>query len=347
MSKKTKSTPQPVNVKNIIYEEEEDYLGTNQLTFILTGPEVNYVFSNTIVRVIESLVGSYAFHPSNIIFQKDTSIFNPDAMKLRISNMNIIFKDYQFETIDNFAETCVALEEQYDSIDKPLNELELLEKEKSKHLALMNNIHMYVDANNTEYDLLNVTSSSKYVTFYKDNKIIPDIYPREIQIVQLHPGKEINFVAKSDFNIPVFHNIYSSAHKVAHSYADDETTFKFLIKSNRQIPEQRIVLEACNIIILKLEKVRNKLKDKVNEIKTMESTVEITIENENHTMGGIVTRGFQDHEYTRSAGYKMPHPDEKKIILQLNIEGMSIKKVIDNVIDKLIANYTLVRNAFL
>lgn len=344
-SKSSKNDNTSVKVTNIIEEPDIKYFGTNSLRFTLTGSDVNHIFSNTIIRTIYSLVGCFAFHQDNITFTKNSSIFDPTHMKIRITNLAICFKDYEHDIMfPDFAEKCVQAEIEHDS-NKTLTEIELIDKNNAKQASMINNIHMFVDAKNNGDDILNVTSNSQYVTFHKDGKVIPDIFPRPVQIVQLNPGKEINFVAKSDFSIPMVHNCYSTVHKCMHCEIDDHT-YLFTVKSHRQIPERQIIKEACNIIIIKLNNVREKFIKALQEIPEKDSPIEIRLENENHTMGEIVNRGIQDHPKTRSCGCHMPHPDEKVVLFQINIEGMSVKKVIDEVIDKLIVNYSIVRDSF-
>jgi len=323
-------------------------MGINEYHITLSGPRMNNgIFTHTIVRTVVSLVGSYAFSGENIKFEKNTTIFNRDQIRLRISNIPILYKDYEYP---NYAERCVQLEKDVNEIDpKELSELEKIELDIKKKQSMVDNIHMYVNAINDTSDIMYVTSNAKYTTFYKDGVTIPDIYPREVSIIALQPGQEINFTAVSDFDIPMRNGIYRAAYSAFHREID-ENTFRLSVKSYRQIPDEQIVIEACNIIILKLNNLQSKIFLTMSSEEFLELNPdpdykgELVVENENHTMAEIFTRRIQDHVYIMNAAFIVRHPDENNFVFRYEANGASIKKIIDEVINELVADYTTVIN---
>jgi len=91
------------DIKYKIIEKQESIngLGSNFLKFKLSGSDINYIIVNSLVRVGLSLVGSFAWNPDFINIERDTSIFNQDYMRLRLSNIPIINKDYNNMVVAN------------------------------------------------------------------------------------------------------------------------------------------------------------------------------------------------------------------------------------------------------
>jgi DNA-directed RNA polymerase subunit L len=347
MSKsKTKLVNDRVNISEIIETESIDGFATNNLTFVMSGSQINHIFSNTIIRTIDSLVGAFAFDKTDIDFTSNTSIFNRDYMRVRISNTPILYKNYEYDAIDNFAETCVELEKARKNVnnERVLTDIEQIDELNKKKLSMINNIHMFVDAKNDTNDIIHVTTNSKFTTFHKDEKIIPDIYPREVKLCALKPGQEIKISAISSFNIPLERNCYSSAITTFHREID-ANTYKFKLVSLRQMREKQIVIEACKIINLKIMNIKNKLISKINSLKSttnIDYNAKIEIANENHTMGELLSRRLREHAFITYATFKMEHPDKNAIVFEYKAEGMTIGKILDTVVDEIIADYNLV-----
>lgn len=336
-----------LKISDIKYTYDNGSDGVKCFSFLLTGPNVTNEFSNAIVRTISTLVGSYAFAPNFITFDKNTSIFNCDYMRLRISNFPIPI-EIEENNDESFHQTCVDLEQKrYESIYNKKSDLEVLEELKIKQTSLINNIHMHVDAKNVGDDILQVTSNSQYVTFYKNGKIIKDIFPNEILIVELHPKTEITFTAKADFNIPMENTMYSSTYLCHHNEIEKNRSFLISYYSYGQLSEKKIIIEACKILILKLELLRNKITNSLKRMKenTEESVsdinykAELTIENDSHTIATVFTEALKRNEYVKSAGYQVEHPDDHHFVLKYFTEGMPITKIVDIVIKQLINDY--------
>jgi|SaaInlStandDraft_4_1057021.scaffolds.fasta_scaffold35632_1 DNA-directed RNA polymerase subunit L len=347
MSKAKSVKSKLLSVTDIEQTESIDNFNTNSLSFIINN--TNYIFSNTIIRTIISLVGSFAFDKSDIEFSSDTSIFNRDLIRERINNIPIIYKDYMYKPIDDFAETCARLDVDRKFKNRVLTDIETIDELNKRKLSMINNIHMFVDAKNDTNDVLNVTTNSKFTTFHKDEKIIPDIYPRELKICGLKPGEEIKFSASASFNIPLARDCYSAAITTGHRELDS-TTYRIKLISHRQMPEKQIVIEACKIIIIKINNIKNKLISKIIEMKStsnIDYNASIEITNENHTMGEVLSRQLREHAFVNYAAFKMEHPDKNAIIFEYKVEGMTIAKILDAVTDDIVKEYQIIIDAML
>ena len=62
----------------------------SNLTLRITGKSVSEVLVNTFRRIVLSNIPTYAFAPECMIFDKNTSIFNNDQMKVRLMQLPIL-----------------------------------------------------------------------------------------------------------------------------------------------------------------------------------------------------------------------------------------------------------------
>jgi len=337
------------DIKYKIIEKKESIngFGSNFLKFKLSGSDINYIIVNTLVRVGLSLVGSFAWNPDFINIERDTSIFNQDYMRLRLSNIPIVNKDYNNMVVPNnpdLVTKCLDLEVEantsiFSSKKDNLQELEDIETKKKE---LLNNLNMYIEARNRGNDIMDVTTNEKFTTFFLNDKKIPDIYPKEVLLIQLKPGEDFICSAVADFNIPMFSNIYSSVSVFAYEEVNDNE-YIITLESQRQISEEDIVKRCCYIIIQKLKNIEKILLEKLQIVQASNSEAEydaeISIENENHTLGNLLTRGLQDHPKIAFCGYKIDHPEINELIIKYKTEGKTFSKILEDTIKKLCSTY--------
>ena len=331
--------------KYTVVEKKEpiDGYASNHLKFKLSGPDINYVIVNTLTRIGLSLLGSFAWNPEYITIEANTSIFNQDQMKLRISNIPIINSVYSNSTVPNtpdLASKCIDLEVEantsiFSSKKDSLQELEEIETKKKE---LLNNLHMYIEARNRTNEIMCVTTNEKFTSFFLNDKKIPDIYPKEVLIIKLKPGEDFICSAVADFNIPMFNSIYSTVSIFGYEEVDPNT-FIVTVESMRQIPEEDIVKRCCAIAIQKLESIQKIILDKLEvtgiDNPNAEYDAEISIENENHTLGNLLTRGLQDHPNIAFCGYKIDHPEINELIIKYKTEGKTFSKVLQDTVKSL------------
>ena len=328
-----------INVQILEKQDSIDGFASNFLRFKLSGSDINYVIANTLVRIGLSLVGSYAFNHEFITIERDTSIFNADQMRLRIGNIPIINSDYKKPIVGlseiDMTNKCIEMETEanasiFNMKKDNLLELELIEE---KRKELLNNLHMHVDARNRTNEIMNVTSNDKFTSFFLNDKKIPDIYPREVLIVKLKPGEDFICTAIADFNIPMKNNIFSSVSIFAYEEIN-ENEFDMILESQRQISEENIVKQCCFIAIRKLQNIQKIITEKLENLQSddVEYDAEIYIENENHTLGNLLTRALQDHPNISYCGYKIDHPDVNELSIKYKTEGKQFSKILKDVV---------------
>lgn len=325
-----------VSIKTIEKESNRSILPRNVLRVNLSGEEINTSVINTLRRVSIALVPSYAFHPQDITIEKNTSVFNNDQMKLRLSNMPLVkpVHDIDKEVKDILDIELAALMANSES-KKEFIEMEL-ERERRK-TELMKNLNMFVEAKNTTSDIMNVTTEDAYTKFYIDDKQITNIYKNPVLIIQLKPGEEFKCVCVASRDIHMKHNIYSPCANVTYEEIK-ETEFELRMESYGQIPEKDILVMACNIFLIKLANIKQRIdsmfkKDVARGASLMD--VELTIENENYTMGNILIRTIQDHPNVTFCGLKIDNPFENNIVMRCVTQKQHVIQVIGECTDKL------------
>ena len=343
----------PVKFSIVEKNESIDGYGSNYLKFKLEGPDINYVIVNTLSRIGLSLLGSFAWNPEYITVEANTSRFNSDQMKLRISNIPIINSDYSKPIIPNTPELvskCLELEIQanlsiFSSKKDSLQELEEIEAKKKE---LLNNLHLFVEARNRTNEIMCVTTNEKFTSFFLNDKKIPDVYPRETLIIKLKPGEDFICSAVADFNIPMLNSIYCPVSVFAYEEVN-QNTFILKVESMRQISEEEIIRRCCAIakekLILIQKIILDKLEIAVVDNSNAEYDAEILIDNENHTLGNLLTRGLQDHPNIAFCGYKIDHPEINELVIKYKTEGKTFSKILQDTVKNLIKVYDSIQSS--
>ena len=322
---------QKVNKINVKLINKEEDLGNTRLEFKLAGSNINYIVANTIRRLTLSCIPIYAFNEFK--FDKNTSVFHNNYLKLRLRNMPVWGIDNTVEFMDTVKETVVNEEKDYN-----YNEEEddvVIDVDKQLNSSTLKQLTMYVTAKNKTNEITTVTTAD--AKFYCDEKQITTPYKVGIPIVKLQPGQEIAFSAITQLGVEekdtMFTPVCISVYK---QVKEDE--FDFVIESRGQITEARIIEVALINVERKLKNIIKLMNEKKSEetIKKIEMETDgmIVLFNEDNTMGNLISRGLQQHNSVEFAGYNLPHPLAKKVNIHYKLKsGASIKKVMEDVIE--------------
>lgn len=322
---------QKVNKINVKLINKDDDLGNSRLEFKLSGSNINYIVANTIRRLTLSCIPIYAFNEFK--FDKNTSVFHNNYLKLRLRNMPVWGIENTVDFIDMVKETIINEEKDYnyneeeDDVDIEVN--------KQYDSSTLKQLTMYVTAKNKTNDITTVTTAD--AKFYCEEKQINTPYKVAIPIVKLQQGQEIAFSAITQLGVEEKDTMFTSVCiSVYKQVKEDE--FDFVIESRGQITEKRII----EVALINIErKLKNFIK-LMNEKKSEESVKKIEMEtdgmfvlhNEDNTMGNLLSRGLQQHNSVEFAGYNLPHPLAKKVNIHYKLKsGASIKKVMEDVVD--------------
>lgn len=333
------------DAKIIIKEKQDsiDGFNNNYVLFSIKGKDINYIILNTIRRVILTLVPTFGFDPENITIEKNNSIYNNDYMRLRLSSMPIINQSYEHNKMivkndSSILDKVLELEieantSNYENKNNLTKEEE--DKKKEKLRKILDNLQINIDVKNETSENISVTTDS--VKFIINNKQIKSIYPNPILIIKLKPEQSRLRIKKGEFkatcissiNIPLKNAMYASC---ICSYEEiDTNNFELKICSFRQISEEMILNHACKIIIIKLEKFKEKIINAINKFDNKEvlNEAKLIIDNENHTMGNLVTRVIQDNPDIEFCGYNIDHLYVNELTMRYKTNGKSIIDIIE------------------
>jgi DNA-directed RNA polymerase subunit L len=304
-------------------------IGSSRLEFNLLSKSLDYIVINTLRRTILSDIPIYAFNVFK--FEKNTSVFNNNYIKLRITNIpvwhienNIVYFEKTKEEYkdDNYIEDDNANHEDY-SPDQHVNTTNI------KQLT------MYINYKNKTKDIM--TATTDHAKFYYNEKLIGSPYNVPIPLLDLQPDQEIALSAISKLGIEEDDAIYSPVSVCFYKIISDNE-FNFIIESRGQLKEQTIINVACDNIIKRMASFLKLLYDT-----TIEDKIEgvLNINNEGHTLGNLISRGLQQHNNISFAGYRLVHPLAKK--LEIFYKMKKTGKIV-NMIEDVINYYTEIYN---
>lgn len=304
-------------------------LGNSRIEFNLSGSNMNYIVANTIRRIIFNDIPIYVF--DEFKFDKNTSVFHNNYLKLRLRNMPIWSIENNVDYLDvsklkkpnNY-----EIEETQEENQDDENNIEL-EVEKTLNSSSLKQLTMYVNYKNKSSDIYTVTTND--AKFYYDEKQISSPYKNGIPIVKLQPNQEIAFNAITKIGMENYDAMYSAV-SVNYYKQNNENDFTFVIESRGQISEKRIL----QVALINIERRLKSFLKLVNDDMKVEETKEqgmIIVNNEDHTLGNLITRGLQTHDKISFAGYNLPHPLASKVHFHYKLKSGNIINILEDVIE--------------
>jgi len=293
----------------------------SRLEFNISGSNINEVYLNSIRRTVFSNVPIYVF--KNIKINKNTSVFNNNYMKLRISNLPVIGIKNNEEFFEEEKEIDEDEEEYFENklIDQDNFDFSI---EENVNISSLNQLTMYVEYKNESNNIVTVTTDD--AKFYLAQKSIPSPYKTKIPIIDLQPSQEILFTAVTKLGVENKSGIYSPVS--VNFYKHNKTKgFDYIIESKGQLSETRIIEVAIKNINKQLEDLLKKIPDG----KGMED--KLLIPNADHTIGNLLADGLQKHSAVTFGGYNMPHPLANKIIINYKLKSGNIKNILKDIIN--------------
>jgi len=306
------------SIKNIKYDNTK---GSTRLDFNISGDNINYIVINTLRRIILSEIPIYAF--THFSFNKNTSVFHNNFIKNQIKNIPVWGINNKIEyyeknkIVDN--DVIDEIEDLEDNVD--------LSTDKKINSTSLEQLTMYVEYENKSNEIFTVTTN--HAKFYFSQKQIDNPYNIPIQLVKLQPYQAINFSVVTSVDIENNSSLFSPVSICVYDEIKNNE-FNFSIESRGQITEKIII----HVAVLNLIK---KLKNFVSQITDNGEMIgEIRINNEDHTLGNLITHYLQNHKNIQFAGYNMPHPLEKLVIISYKLKSGKFKDILESIIKDII-----------
>jgi DNA-directed RNA polymerase subunit L len=297
-------------IKKINYEDNI-YFSSLKLEF--SGENLNYKYINSLRRVSLDEIPIYAFPRELIQIEENTSIFDNDYVKLRLSQLPILNTNNKLFYLND-------INIHYDNDN-------YIKNDKDDKI-----IEIYINGENNTQQNINITTEN--IKYVENDKIINDKYSKEhpILLIQLRPTEKIKAHMKAVLSTGIKSNIFSAASNCFYDYDNEKNILLLTIESQGQLTEKEILIKSCEFILKKLNDFKTYFIEKKNESKNLDITnVTLEFENEDYTIGDILNDCIQDHPKIISSGMAKISPLERNIIIKINsIDNNLYQHVIDS-----------------
>lgn len=304
--------------------------------------KTNNVIMNTIRRIIYQNIPVFAFDLIDI--KKNTSIYNNDQMRLRISNFPVYGLENNSKVFEKF------VEDNYELVINNNKEIETTKLKDDDNEAVYKNVDnkekiiiedniltlvCLVKHESTTKEYLNVMTSD--CKFFINNKEVADPYKVPLLICKLRYKEELDFTASTRMSIPIESPLWNC---VSNCYFVEKSPelYNLIIESRGQISEEDIIKRCKFIIKEKLKHIQEIIKDK-----NIESEGILKIEHDKFTLPALLNFYLQEHEQIEYSGYRCEHLlNDTSIIYFKSANNAVIKIIVDTIkkiekiIDKLI-----------
>jgi DNA-directed RNA polymerase subunit L len=301
----------------------------NHLHLNFKGKDIDHVVLNTLRRTILEDIPSYGFNVNNINITKNSSVYNNDYMRNRIENFPLIGINFPLD-LDEYNKL-----REYTRGNKPnMDEEEVVDEEEAE-------VTIYCNVKNEKELVLDVTSED--LEFYRKDKKIKSFYDKPVLLVKLKKNEEFEFSAKSDKGIAMNHSRYATVGVCCYEMLSNDN-YLLKIEPRGQMEILDILDRACEIIKFRLKLIL----DKIMSVKfTNDNHGKIVLSNEDHTFGGIIARGLQNHKNIEFAGYRMDHLLIRDVTIEyITNGGKTINEIVKDVITDYLKLYDNVHSQF-
>lgn len=268
-----------------------------------SGKDINHVFVNTLRRVGMMNLLTYAFPSELMMITKNTTIYNNDYMRLRLSNVPI------YDINDDDFRELYYLETKYWH-----PKTNFADKAREKY-SKEKNIEIYINAKNETSEVLNITTND--ITYLEDGEPVEKYNKKfPILLVQLRPTEVFDAVLKSALSCGLYHDIFTASH-IFYDFEDDKILMT--VESHGQIEPIDILKKSCKYVLKKLNDFKTQFKENLSKSEPYEKNTKLTFEfdNETHTMGELLNYVFQDNDNIIFSGLSKPSHLEQKIKIKI------------------------------
>lgn len=291
-------------VKEIEYSV--DKYNTSFLKLELSGKDVSYQIINAIRKVSMNQIPIYAFHPSKINITRNNSVFDNSYMRERLSQI----------PINKFKHKIALLGQKY------YKDVNFTDSKRIRHQDDDNEIEIFIKAKNDGPNkILNISTNDIKLTI--NNEVIPNEkmfskdYP--ILIIQLRQDEEFECSMKGVLAIGEYDSIFDASNTYYNEIEEDK--YYLMVESSGQLTEYEILDRGCEIILEKLNIIReNVVQNQYQIVITENNAMILEIINEDYTCGGPINYFLQNMEEVIFSGINNPDYMQKNIIIKFKVK---------------------------
>jgi DNA-directed RNA polymerase subunit L len=319
-----------IKVKKTLYD---DSFLNSRLELNISGNNIDHIIVNTLRRVSLTYIPVYIYN--KFVFVENTSVFNNNYIKLRFRNIPVLGISSSTPFYNKLKEEVVEKEDDLDMLNIDDISLETNYNVSSSNLKQLT---LYLDKENKTKNIITVGTDD--CKFYYKEKEIKSPYKINLPLIKLQDGQHIKMSAISDIGIEKMDAMYSPA-SVLFFTKNNDNNYNFIIESRGQLSEETIFNYGIENVIKHLEELKTDINDLEDNKK---QKGEIDINNNDHTMGNLLSHGLRKHKDVKYAGYAMPHILEDKINIKFEISKNNIKSIIIDVIQYYIKIFKILKD---
>jgi len=310
----------------IIELEKQSSQGLQESKLILqfSGKLASTTLTNSLRRCALNNIPTYAFDPNTIYIDGNSSIFDNDEMRCRISQI----------IIPEITVPVIHLENKY------WKDIDFGDTNRPKHPKDKMLIEFYINARNDTTSVMNVTTNDADIYIDSDSvKKIDAAFPH--LVIQLKPKQIFKCRAVAQLGIGLKNNIWSGA---ANSYYDElsENKIKFTILSQGQMHEYDILYRSCIVIQKELLFLKHIFKNSIDKHKTKD--IKLKIDNYDYTVCGILNEFLQSHNDVIFSAISKPDHLISQIVITLKTNKNHPIDILFEVVDHLVKVYENIKN---
>ncbi len=282
-----------------------DKYDTSFLKLELSGKNICYQTINALRKVCMNQIPIYAFHPSKINITRNSSVFDNSYMRERLSQIPINKFEHKVKDL--------AL--------KYYKDINFADPKRVKHADDDNEVEIFVKAKNVGPEkILNVSTNDIKLTINNEtiepSKMFSSEYP--ILLIQLRQGEEFECSMKGVLAVGEYDAIFNASN----TYYDEieEDKYHLMVESAGQFNEYEILIRGCEIILDKLNSIRENVNQNQYQIVITENNAMILeIINEDYTCGGPINYFLQGMDEVVFSGVTNPDYMQKNIIIKFKV----------------------------
>jgi len=332
-----------IKINKISYGK--DKFNTSKLEIEISGSDNHAYVMNAIRRILYDDIPVHAVHSGSSIIEKNTTIFNNDYMKLRLSLLPL------YNIKNNF----INIEEQF--LDINTNNPKYHKDEDIYKLCIN-------EQNNTNDEMIITTHNMR---IYKNNNNIDNFYINllPIPLIILKPKNIFTCTLQSKISIGEKNSIWSSANAYYKIINENEKKYILTVETRGQFKENELLVRACEVIINKLYAMEknfslcwcktptqgncvpcyNKEKNAKNE-KNDDGFYNIEFINEDYTLGNLLGLELYKNKNVIFSGIYKQADLVHSINIKIKIIDGDIKNIISSAIDGIVNKFTYIKNIF-
>ena len=323
---------------------------TDKFNRVIFKMDTNHVIVNALRRIIFQNIPVYAWDPSLITFEYNTTVYNNDYLRKRISNLPVYGLPLHDEVFHQFVvqhrkwvinnekitedDTDVTNGDESQDDERIYQNTEISTKVMESSSSTLNmSCKVTHNAMTTRQPIRNVTTDDcQYII---DGKEISSPYKTPLLICKLRDGESLSFSASSRMNIPLESPIWNCVANCYFIEDEEDKKYRFIIEPRVGLSETEIMKRAAFILTEKLKWIMETIKDVNAEDKT---SGELKMYHDKFTLPNLLTFYLQDHEGIEYAGYKCEHLLNDVSIIYYRTKGKRvITKIVHSVCEEIIS----------